>query len=129
MNEYLQLTLLMITFGGVIFPIHFFISKRFKSSRIISLIPIFVTFFLVIWTISVSPYSEYGDMWAIYPAVLVLPFVFWWHIFLCFKRQEINSLFSRVEWSSMYMGYGIIHLLILFPVWLYCMTLISKDSL
>jgi len=81
--------------------------------------PIGLTGFLIIWTIIVSPYSKYGDNWAIYPALLVLPAVLIWHVVLIFLEKP----------RSAFVLYGIIHFVILFVIWMYCLMKISKDAL
>ena len=90
-----------------------------KSRAIIQYTPVALTVALVLWTILVSPYSKYGDNWAIYPALLVFPLVVLWHIGLLILSRPKMFLFI----------YGLLHVLILFYVWLLCMMKISKDSL
>ncbi len=81
--------------------------------------PIGLTVFLIIWTIIVSPYSKYGDNWAIYPELLVFPaFLIW----------DVALIFFEIPRSE-FMLYGIIPLVILFVIWMYCLMKISKDAL
>lgn len=81
--------------------------------------PLAVTLLLVIWTAIVSPYSRYGDDWAIYPALLALPSALLLHVYLVLSSEDkINHIL-----------YGFGHLLFLFVVWIYCLMKISKDSL
>ena len=81
--------------------------------------PIFLTLFLVLWTLSVSPYSKYGDNWAIYPAMLVLPAALLWHVALIWFQKPRLPLIV----------YAVIHLVLLFWIWVYCLMKISRDSL
>lgn len=80
--------------------------------------PVGLTILLIIWTILVSPYSKYGDNWAIYPAVIVLPFAVIWHVYLIFTQQP----------RSGFILYAIGHIALLFFIWIYCLMKISKDS-
>ncbi len=81
--------------------------------------PIGLTVLLIIWTIVVSPYSRYGDNWAVYPAVLVLPVALIWHVALVFLEKP----------RYVFVLYGFVHLAILFAIWMYCLMKISKDVL
>ncbi len=85
----------------------------------IKLTPIILTILLVLWTVAVSPYSKYGDNWAIYPALVIFPIVFFWHIYLCFSQHP----------KLHFLLYGFIHLAVLFVIWIYCLMKISKDAL
>ena len=81
--------------------------------------PIYGSIFLVLWTVMVYPWSEYGDYWAILPAFLVFPIVLFLHILLLFK----NGCQAKLVF------YGVIHLFFLFVISIACLMLISKDSL
>ena len=82
--------------------------------------PVIVLALLVVWTALVTPWSAYGDEWAIWPAVLALPVACVWHV----------SLFVRHPQNRRLAGFtALCHLTVLFPVWLTCLALISKDSL
>jgi hypothetical protein len=81
--------------------------------------PVFLTVLLIVWTKIVSPVSQYGDAWAIVPAILIFPLSVLWHLGLVFfETQKIG-----------FTVYGVVHTFILFYVWLYCLSMISKDSL
>ena len=84
------------------------------------LAPILVTILLVIWTAAVSPYSKYGDAWAIYPAFLALPTVLIWHGVLVFMLRGHRKTAIAVAAS---------HCAALVPIWFTCLVLISKDSI
>ena len=86
---------------------------------IIRLAPIGFTLMLIVWTVLVSPYSKYGDNWAIYPAVFILPLVLCWHVYLGITQQP----------RSTFIIYGIIHLVAFLVIWLICLMKISKDAL
>jgi len=81
--------------------------------------PLLLTVFLIIWTIVVSPYSKYGNDWAVYPALAVLPIVVIWHSVLVILEKS----------KGVFIAYGLVHTAILFVIWVYCLMKISKDSL
>ena len=81
--------------------------------------PLLCTLFLVVWTMVVSPYSRYGDNWAVYPALAVLPIVIIWHIVLVVLEKSKGA----------FIAYGLVHTAILFAVLMYCLMKITKDSL
>ena len=81
--------------------------------------PIYGSIFLVLWTVIVSPWSRYGDGWAIFPALFVFPAALCVHIFLLFKSG----------WKIKMALYGMVHLMLLFVISIACFMLISKDSL
>ena len=89
------------------------------ANALIRLAPLGFTVLLILWTAIVSPYSKYGDSWAIYPAVGVLPLVLCWHIYL------VISQYPR----STFITYGLVHVGILFVIWIMCLMKISKDAL
>ncbi|MGO8974326.1 MAG: hypothetical protein ACLQNV_12485 [Steroidobacteraceae bacterium] len=84
------------------------------------LAPILVTILLVIWTAVVSPYSKYGDAWAIYPALLALPAVIIWHGALVFLLRHYRRTAALV---------AACHVGLVLPIWFLCLMLISKDSI
>jgi len=81
--------------------------------------PLFLTGTLILWTILVSPYSKYGDTWAIMPALVTFPLVLGLHIFLAYRNK----------WRTGVMVYGMVHCIIFFVIWMGCLMRISKDSL
>jgi hypothetical protein len=87
--------------------------------RILSFGPILLTLLLIIWTILVSPYSQYGDNWAIYPPMALLPLAVVWHVY------QIVSF--KPKWP--YVVFFLVHIPAMFVILLYCMFQISKDSL
>jgi hypothetical protein len=93
--------------------------KRDARKFYLAYLPVVFTIALLLWTAIVSPYSKYGDAWAIIPALSILPIVLGLHIFLAFKRR----------WQSGWIVYGVVHVSILLVVWIWCLMLISKDSL
>jgi len=84
------------------------------------LAPVILTGVLVAWTAVVYPFSSYGDDWAIWPAVVIFPFIAIWHCVLVFKLRG-----NRLPASVAALG----HLGIFIPLWIKCLMLISKDSL
>jgi len=81
--------------------------------------PVALTCLLVAWTVSVSPYSKYGDNWAVYPALAVLPVAFVWHGYLIIAERFRLGIVL----------YGVGHILVLVVIWIYCLMKISKDAL
>jgi hypothetical protein len=96
--------------------------EKIASSKYSFAFPVFITLLLIGWTIIVSPYSQYGDNWAILPALIMVPIVFFWHMFLIFynRGKEKKILFSF---------YAVIHFLMFLVIWFYCLMKISKDCL
>ena len=82
-------------------------------------LPIYGSLLLILWTAIVSPFSKYGDYWALVPALLVFPVVLCMHIVMIVKG----------EWQAKLIWYGVGHVALLFLVWIMCIMLISKDSL
>ena len=81
--------------------------------------PLIFTGILFLWTWIVSPYSKYGDNWAVVPAVLLFVAVIVWHVALIITQQERLALTA----------YAVAHVAVLFYPWIYCLMRISKDSL
>ena len=81
--------------------------------------PVIMTVALICWTIGVSPYSRYGDRWAIFPAVAVFPVIVGLHLVLILtEKAKIGFLI-----------YAAAHIGAAFIIWIYCLMKISKDSL
>ena len=81
--------------------------------------PVLGSLFLIIWTAIVSPFSKYGDYWALLPALFVFPVVLIIHIVMIVKGN----------WQAKLVWFGVSHVTILFFIWVFCLMLISKDSL
>jgi hypothetical protein len=81
--------------------------------------PLIFTGVLFLWTWIVSPYSEYGDNWAVIPAVVLFFAVIGWHVALIITQEQ----------KSILAVYAVLHVGLLFYPWIYCLTSISKDSL
>jgi len=81
--------------------------------------PLGLSAFLVMWTVLASPYSHYGDYWAVIPVLLVLPSVIALHIYLL-----VNN-----GWKWKLLSITAVHIIILSVVWLKCLMIVSKDSL
>lgn len=87
--------------------------------KILNLSPIFFLILLIIWAKLVSPYSKYGDAWAIYPAILIFFLIIISHIALiCTEKAKLPFII-----------YALIHGMVAFYFLIYSLTLISKDSL
>lgn len=83
------------------------------------IIPLLLTAALALWTVIVSPYSEYGDYWAIVPAFVVFPATIIYHFYALLK----------VKYPYFYLIFSALHLYVQFYVWLIALFRISKDSL
>jgi hypothetical protein len=90
-----------------------------KPLSLFAYAPLGVTALLVLWTVYVSPHSKYGDSWAIDPVLIALPLVVSLHVILAYKSR----------WQSRFIAYGVLHCTIFFAIWIYCLTMVSKDSL
>lgn len=86
--------------------------------KVILLSPVLFTLLLVVWTALVYKHTQYGS-WQIYPALAILPLVLICHITLIVFNTPRSPFF-------LYAG---IHLIVLVPLWIWCLMLISKDSL
>jgi hypothetical protein len=87
--------------------------------RIGSVGPALLTLLLVIWTVAVSPFSQYGDKWAIYPPMALLPLAIVWHVYQIVSFPQ--------KWK--YILFAAVHLPLMLLILIYCMFRISKDSL
>ena len=83
--------------------------------------PVALSLMVLLWTFTISPFTKYGDNWAIYPVLISAPIIIGWHIFLVAKP----SLISRGH----IIIYGIVHLAIFSYIFMLSLMLISKDSL
>jgi len=81
--------------------------------------PLGVTALLIVWTILVSPHSKYGDSWAIDPALASLPLVVGLHVLVAYQAR----------WKGAFIAYGFLHCAVFGLIWIYCLMVISKDSL
>jgi hypothetical protein len=90
-----------------------------KIEALIRVAPVIFNLILVIWTLLISPYSKYGDNWAVYPAIVIFAVIISWHIGLVyFEKSKI-----------MFVLYGFLHIGVSVFLWVYCLMKISKDSL
>jgi hypothetical protein len=83
------------------------------------LVPLAITLAIALWTALVSPYSEYGDSWAVLPVLGAFVLVLLWHVGLIVKGPGRGVLIA----------YGVAHLAFWMPFGWFCMMRISKDSL
>ena len=89
-----------------------------ERRRGLHLLPLLLTCFLVTWTAVVYPFSKYGDMWAILPALITAPAVLLAHATLVVLGPN--------RWREL--AYAGLHLAIFSVVWIGALMLISKDS-
>jgi hypothetical protein len=81
--------------------------------------PLALNLVSVMWAFAVSPYTSYGDNWAIDPVLAIAVLVVVNHVALIFvSNRKMMPVFYLVLYlpPSVYL-------------WLYCLTIISKDSL
>jgi hypothetical protein len=83
------------------------------------LVPIAITLLVGIWTAVVSPYTKYGDSWAVIPVLGALVVVLLWHVWLVVRGPGREVLIA----------YGVAHLAFWVPFGFLCLMKISKDSL
>jgi hypothetical protein len=81
--------------------------------------PVAITLLVAIWTMVVSPYTQYGDSWAVVPVLGALAVVVLWHAGLIVTGPGRGVLIA----------YGVAHLAFWVPFGLLCLMKISKDSL
>lgn len=89
------------------------------ASRRLIYLPLVLSAFIVAWTICVSPLSEYGDSWAIWPVLLTLPLILITHAALLLSMPDRLAMLI----------YASIHVVVGAPIWLLCLMRISKDAL
>jgi hypothetical protein len=74
---------------------------------------------MLLWGVLVSRYTKYGDDWAIYPVFAIFAIIILLHLSLIyFEKGKLGMII-----------YGILHSAVAFYFLLYCLTVISKDSL
>jgi hypothetical protein len=81
--------------------------------------PLGLTAVLLVWTWLVSPYSQYGDDWAVYPALVLYLAIVVWHLGLIVTQRPRGA----------FVLYAVTHVVLLTPVWYICLMKISKDAL
>lgn len=86
--------------------------------KLVTMAPVLLTAMMIAWTAAVYNHSAYGSP-LVYPVLAVLPLVLIWHLALIIARKPRTPL----------VFYAFVHCVILGPVWLLCLTLVSKSSL
>lgn len=81
--------------------------------------PLLLTALLLVWTLTTAPFTTFGNRWAVYPAIAILPLTFLLHIVLIVAKRP------RLP----YILYAIVHMAIQAYLWQVCLILISKDWL
>lgn len=81
-------------------------------------LPVLVTALLIAWTAAVYPFSEYGDTWAIAPALIAAPTVLLLRATLVVRGPH--------RWREMV--YAALHIAAFAVIWIGALMLISKDS-
>ena len=95
---------------------------KIEGQQTLKIAPLIITLLLILWTMAVSPFSHYGDNWAIYPALLMAPLVLLLHLFLIVLGKGTAAKLRLLS-------YALIHGAIFFFIWINCLMRISKDSL
>ena len=80
--------------------------------------PLIVTALVMIWTVLVSPFTQYGDDWAVYPVLLAFLVVLGLHVILVVRRPPRLTMIA----------YAALHLAFWVPFGIWCLMSISKDS-
>ena len=123
-RRFMKLILAALVIGVLTWFVFYLFERRLVASeRAVVLVPIALTILMIIWTAIVSPFSKYGDNWAIVPALALAPVVITWHLALFGVR--------RGDWAyhrGVLVIYALIHLFIFIPIWFGCLMLISKDG-
>ncbi len=83
--------------------------------------PIGASLFVVTWSVAVSPYTAYGDNWALIPVFLSAAFVLGWHSYLV--------LYPGSRRRATLTMYGIAHIALFVYLFMLSLMWISKDSL
>lgn len=92
-----------------------------KSHSRVSTGPLFVTFGMLLWAVTLSPHTEYGDNWAVYPLLIAYFFAVAWHVFLIIRDGKTGRL--------QHVLYAVIHIVIATGVLMWSLMKISKDAL
>ena len=87
-------------------------------AHLVYLPPIFNVMMLE-WASITSPYSKYGDTWAVLPIIVMFFAVTVIHFMLLIKKH----------WAARYIAYAAAHIPASFMIGVYCLARISKDSL
>ena len=85
---------------------------------LVTVAPLLITAATAAWTAVVSPHSEYGDNWAVYPVLAAFLGVLALHVILIVRGPKRVAL----------LVYAIAHVLFWLPFGIYCLMRISKDS-
>ena len=85
----------------------------------LALAPLAVTTGVAIWTAIISPHTQYGDNWAVYPVPIAFLVVLGLHGLLLVRSP------LRIAMAA----YALVHVVVWVPFGLWCMMRISKDSL
>ena len=74
---------------------------------------------MVVWTVIISPYTKYGDTWAVLPIIIMFSSAIVLHFILLIEKS----------WAVNYIAYAVMHIPASFMIGIYCLSRISKDSL
>lgn len=81
--------------------------------------PIYANLFVIAWTMMVSPYTKYGDLWAMLPVFVSFLIAVLVHLYLVWKAKRRFKM----------LAYGFLHMLLFSYILLSSLMLISKDAL
>jgi hypothetical protein len=85
--------------------------------KIVLLMPVLLTVFLVLWWVLEERRSSYGS-WHVYLALAIMPLVLIWHIGLIVSRKPRIPM----------VAYAATHLALFVPIWFFCLMQLSHDS-
>jgi hypothetical protein len=88
------------------------------KKRLLLVMPVLVTVFLLLWWALTEKYSSYHS-WYGYPALVTMPLVLIWHLGLIMGNKPRIPL----------VGYAVVHLVVFTPIWFYCLMQLTHDSL
>ena len=83
--------------------------------------PLGASLFVLSWSAAVSPYTAYGDDWALLPIFLAAIFVLVWHAHLVFSPNAGNRIALVI--------YGLVHIPLFSYLFMLALMWISKDGL
>ena len=83
--------------------------------------PVGLSLVTLLWAFIVSPYTKYGNNWAIYPVLIIALLIISWHLYLIIKPNPLSRTTMVI--------YGLLHSSAFIYIFIYSLMLISKDSL
>jgi hypothetical protein len=88
-------------------------------SRVYRLGPASITVFMIVATVAYSPWASYRDSWIVVPILVCWGIAIFWHLLLIATEQEKPNMVL----------YTLVHLPVMFVVTLFCVHVLSGDTL